>query len=151
MLKEGLRAVAIILLLIIIVMDDFPFYNKLKDQSVQLMLGVLVLACIYFDTTFGFIMGLVLLVIYYEIYKKIILTHEKQLQEELSVQQPKESFQIPATVDYISDNHLLAAQNNVFDVSNFENEIKYVDGYGAQGIGLGYDKDDSYYIWNNHY
>jgi len=160
MIKETLRIVAVILLLIIIIMDDFPFYNKLKDPSTQLFLAVIILACIYYDTTFGFIMGLVLLLIYYEIYKKIIISHENTVTEnmtETSAGLPpnKAHLKQPMKLDYISEAHLLAAQNNIFDMENMNTEITAVGFandadvvYGAQGLGVGYDKDDKYSVFS---
>ena len=59
-------------------MDDFPFYEKMKSPATQLFLGVIVVACIYYDAIFGFITGLVVLLIYYEIYKKIITKAEEK-------------------------------------------------------------------------
>lgn len=169
MIKETLRIVAVILLLIIIIMDDFPFYNKLKDPSTQLFLAIIVLICIYYDTTFGFIMGLVLLLIYYEIYKKLIITHEKNTTEKMtegsnvpvganstSIYAANSGSKLPppAKIDYISEAHLVAAQNNIFDIANMNTEITaygYANDdnviYGAQGLGDGYDKDDRYFVW----
>ena len=164
MIKETLRIVAILLLIIIIVMDDFPFYAKMKDPSTQLFLAILVLACMYYDTTFGFIMGLVLLLIYYEIYKKIIISHERYVSENMTdnvspsmnVQTVKNNKQlaVPSKLDYISEAHLLAAQNNIFDMANMNTEITAFGfandadvAFGAQGLGTGYDHEDRYYIW----
>lgn len=166
MIKETLRIVAVFLLLMIIIMDDFPFYNKLKDPSTQLFLAIIVLVCIYYDTTFGFIMGLVLLLIYYEIYKKIIISHENDVTEKMSNETtsangPKDNQIVstnklspPVKLDYISEAHLLAAQNNIFDMANMNTEITSVGFannadviYGAQGLDLGYDKDDKYHMW----
>ena len=150
MIKESLRLIAIILLVIIIIMDDFPFYQKLKHPSTQLFMAILIVAFIFYDTTFGFIMGVVLLIIYYEIYKKIIMSHEKQLAEKMSEnKQSNESQAYHQTkLDYLSADHLLAAQNNIVDVTNMNTEVKgFDDGYGAQGIGMGYDKYDTYHLF----
>jgi len=89
MFKEVCRLLAFIGLVIIIIFDDFPFYNKIKTPQVQLVLAILVVIALFYDTIFGLLLGLVLLLIYYEIYKKIILPEqnqqlkiEKQLSEE---------------------------------------------------------------------
>jgi hypothetical protein len=157
MIKEGLRLIAIFLLLIIIIMDDFPFYAKMKDSGTQLFLALVVLGIIFYDVTLGFIMGLVLMLIYYEIYKKIILQHEKEQQNtSIERQAIKSGSKIgsnggscngPTKIDFISEAHLLAAQNNIWDVNNFDTEIKSVDGSGAQGLDIGYDSADIYSIW----
>jgi len=61
MIVEFLRIIATLLLIVIILMDDFPFYNKLRDQSVQFILALLTLIIIYYDTTLGFIVALILM------------------------------------------------------------------------------------------
>lgn len=142
MIKETLRILAMILLIMVIVMDDFLFYEKMKNPSIQLILAVIVIFCIFYDVTFGFIMGLVLLLIYYEIYKKIIITHKNKGKE---IKQKTDStfYQDNEIVklDYMSEEHLRSAQNNVFDQNNFNTEIKGINTgfnneqvYGCQGL-----------------
>jgi hypothetical protein len=154
MIKEGFRLIAIFLLIIIIIMDDFPFYAKMKDAGTQLFLALIVLAMIFYDVTFGFIMGLVLMLIYYEIYKKIIIQHEKEQHNQSNIQRSAEGdvatyrdHQGPTKIDFMSEAHLLQAQNNVWDVTNFNTEVKGIDGLGAQGLSIGYDSSDIYSIW----
>jgi hypothetical protein len=146
MIKEVLRIVAILLLVMIIVMDDFPFYEKLKDPVTQLILAIIILICIYFDPTFGFIMALVLMVIYYEIYKKIIQIHESY-NEKTNIQALYDN--IPDQIDFISESHLHTAQNNIVDANHFHTEIKSMhDEYGSvQGLTIGYDKDEKYKMY----
>lgn len=164
MIKEFLRMFAIFLLLIIIIMDDFPFYENMKDTTTQLFLALFVIMCILYDTTFGFIMGLVLIVIYYEIYKKIII-NKKELNEYNKRQEENAIIETnniinnkqPCELNYISNEHLLAAQNNIFDINNFKTEVKGIDRgfnnekvYGVQGLDTehvnytGFDNDDIY-------
>ena len=159
MLKTALRFFALLLLVIIIIMDDFPFYAKMKDATTQLFLALFVIWCIYFDTTLGFILGLVLMVIYYEIYKKIKknvnlnndystyfvenMTENKETEIiDTSIQQPhKSSSEEVVKLNYISEEHLLAAQNNIFDHDNYSTEVTGMKDetnnkqvYGAQGL-----------------
>lgn len=150
MIKETLRLVAIILLLIIIVMDDFPFYDKMKNKDTQLFVALLLVACIYYDTTFGFIMALVVMLIYYEIYKNVKKNTyvAKEAKPDAFTNEAKHSD----AYDYISDEHLVMVQNNVFDSANMSMEVKPDHGigddtkamYGTQGMiagGLrGYDR-----------
>lgn len=146
MIKEGLRLFAVILLIVIIIMDDFPFYTKMKDPGTQMFLALIILAMIFYDVTFGFIMGLVLMLIYYEIYKKIILQHEKE-QYDSSVAAATNNSVTTTKIDFISESQLLQLQNNVWDVNNFNTEIKSIEGLGAQGLNMGYDSLDTYAIW----
>jgi len=175
MIKLALRFVAVLLLLIIIIMDDFPFYEKMKDTATQLFLAIFIIAFVYYDTTFGFIMGLVLILIYYEIYKKIIMRHEKMVKEShekyedrqrdevtpSSISQSSHNYiplnEIPSQLNYISQEHLLAAQNNVFDIDNYKTEVKGIKHgfnnekvYGVQGLDsdhvnyIGYNNEEMY-------
>jgi hypothetical protein len=170
MIKEFLRMFAVFLLLLIIVMDDFPFYEKMKDMTTQLFLALFVIGCLLYDTTFGFIMGLVLIVIYYEIYKKIIIKKkeiEKYQEENISKEIESNTIknQIISSnnylkkceIEYISPEHLLAAQNNIFDINNLKTEIKGIQKgfnnekvYGVQGMDTeqinhqGYDCNDTF-------
>ena len=148
MLKEGLRIIAIFLLILIIIMDDFPFYSKLKDRTTQLFLGIIVLALIYYDTTFGFIMGLVILLIYYEIYKKIINEHQKQNEGTIAKPVMQEAQQCTSEIGYITDAQLLAAQNNIYDIQNFNSEIVGLENaIGPQGLHNGYDNSEKYFVY----
>jgi Ca2+/Na+ antiporter len=176
MFKETLRVFAMFLMMIIIIMDDFPFYSKLRNQSTQLFLGIFVICTIYYDLVLGFIMALVMMLIYYEIYKKVKVTkvtkvtskkndivgiehytkqeeyqphHQHPQQpviEDKEIQMPEhkdKEYQHPPTfvghspkistkngimqLNYISDEHLLAAQNNIFDSQNFATEVKGIE------------------------
>lgn len=191
MFKETLRVFAVILMIVIIIMGDFPFYDKMRDPSTQLFLGILVICTIYYDTVLGFIMGLVLMLIYYEIYKKVKILksqdkivgvesgkkieHYTKLDEETYPRAPPASKSPPGSnpdtptmpvvatkngvmqLNYISEEHLLAAQNNIFDAKNYSSEVKGMEKgynnepvYGAQGLDSdnvnvhGYDEEDRF-------
>lgn len=186
MFKETLRVFAVFLMLIIVIMDDFPFYSKLRDPSTQLFLGTFIIVAFYYDTVLGFILGLVLMLIYYEIYKKIKIKKSiEQTVEHYTKSNDKNTSElntdagkkehaiaprvipgaIPIDVDskcdfklnYISEEHLLAAQNNIFDAKNYTTEVKGIEKgyneekvYGAQGLDsenvnvLGYDTEDRF-------
>ena len=47
MINNLFRFTGIIIFLIILIMDDFPFYVKLKEQYVQLLLAILLLCYQY--------------------------------------------------------------------------------------------------------
>lgn len=183
MFKETLRVFAVFLMLIIVIMDDFPFYNKLRDPMTQLFLGTFVIGTLYYDTVLGFILALVLMLVYYEIYKKVkvkknivntIEHYTKSNNSDVNVVDNKTENAIAPRVipgalpvdvkkecdfklNYISDEHLLAAQNNIFDTHNFTTEVKGIEKgyneekvYGAQGLDsenvnvLGYDHADRF-------
>lgn len=166
MIKESLRLFAVLLLIIIIIADDFPFYNKMKDPGTQFFIAILFVSFIYYDTTFGFIMGLVLMLIYYEIYKK--LKNNKtdylpiaEVEKPLSCALPKPNISCTQEMDYVSEELLVAAQNNIFSEENYDVEVKGVEVgfhnekvYGVQGLDVeklnyqGYSKDDKYYSYS---
>ena len=156
MLKEFLRIFAFVLLLIVIIADDFPFYDKMKNSITQLFLAIVIILMIFYDPLFGFIMGLVIMLIYYEIYKKIKKIKSVEVKDQSS---NAEEYQ-PIMMDYITDEHLHSAQNNIVDVDNFNTEVKGLQNgfnneglYGAQGIDKqklnfgGYDQDDKYFSY----
>lgn len=133
MIKESLRLIAIVLLLIIIVMDDFPFYDKMKNKDTQLFIAVLLIACIYFDTTFGFIMSLVVMLIYYEIYKNI--KKKAVPTKETTAKEMPDAFTNEAKeYSYITEEHLFSAQSNVFDEGNMSVEVKMDHGLGSESM-----------------
>lgn len=154
MLKESLRILAIILLLVIIITDDFPFYDKMKNSTIQLFLAILVIIFIFYDTTFGFLIGLTLMLIYYEIYKKLkfIKKTNNGIQYEEISNKKNDNIIKSIKLDYITDEHLISAQNNIFDKNNFETEVIGVENiqlYGAQGLNkkplflMGYNSLDN--------
>lgn len=155
MIKESLRIFAVLLLFVFIIADDFPFYEKMKNSVLQLFLATIVIGLIFYDPTFGFLMGLVLMLIYYEIYKKVkqITVKKKQPYNEPATEQVAQ----PDVLEYITDEHLKSAQNNIFDAKNYDTEIVGVqygfnneELYGAQGLNkkrsnlIGYDETKSF-------
>jgi hypothetical protein len=158
MLKETLRIIAVLLLLLVAIADDFPFYKKMKNPITQLVIGMILIGLIFYDSVFGFIMGLVLMLIYYEIYKKIKKIKEN---ESSSSQTKKEQNDAkPIMLDYLTNEHLIAAQNNIVKEENYNTEVKGVlkgfnnEGmYSAQGIDkenlnkAGYDYTDKYFSY----
>ena len=73
------RGTGILLFILILILDDFPFYNYLKQEFIQLLLAIFILIIIYCDYLSGLIYSLVLLLIYYEIYKKLDLQKKKKI------------------------------------------------------------------------
>jgi len=160
MLKETLRILAVVLLLIVVIMDDFPFYGKMKDPYTQLFLALVVIAMILYDPLFGFIMGLVVMLIYYEIYQKVKVSKVENNVVTTDGNKINEVSNNAILLDYITEEHLVSAQNNIVDKNNYDTEVKGVEQgfnnegmYGAQGIDkqnlnmVGYDHDDKYFAF----
>ena len=153
MLHETLRILAFCLLICVIIMDDFPIYNKMKDSVTQFFLALCVVLFIYFDPTFGLIMGFVLLMIYFEIYGKI----KKNINGNKNVKNAmpeigsnvwdNEQSKIDSCVtqmEYITDEHLFSAQNNIFDEDNMKKEITVIENNkkGCSTQGFSCDKSN---------
>lgn len=154
MLKESLRILAILLLFVIIISDDFIFYEKLKNQSTQFFIAIFVILCIFYDATFGFLIGLVVMLIYYEIYKKLKIKINND--KTIIIDEENEKQIKTVKLAYITEEHLKSAQNNIFDENNMNKEVKGLEHgfnnegiYGAQGLDQqklnvsGYDATDN--------
>jgi hypothetical protein len=119
----------------------------MKDSVTQFFLALCVILFIYFDPTFGLIMGFVLLLVYFEIYGKIKKTiNGNKIQTNTtpaigSNVWDNEQSKIDSCVtqmEYITDEHLFSAQNNIFDEDNMKKEITATEdnqnGCGTQGF-----------------
>ena len=151
------RGAGILLFILILIMDDFPFYKKMKQPYVQLVLAIFTVMLLLLDPILGFIISMVLMLIYYEIYKKIDIKKgiikkndendkymlnplKKNTEYEKYMLNPlkknkiyenfKESDKIKKDVielDYITEKHLEDAQNNVIDTTIYNDELENAD------------------------
>jgi hypothetical protein len=119
------------------------------------------------DPILGFIISMVLMLIYYEIYKKIDIKKgiiKKNDENDKYMLNPlkKNSYEYFTEkdivkkdiieLDYITEKHLDDAQNNVIDESIYNNELdnEKVDiNYGIQGLKIG-DENISGYNSNEY-
>lgn len=149
------RGAGILLFILILIMDDFPFYKKMKQPYVQLVLAIFTVMLLLLDPILGFIISMVLMLIYYEIYKKIDIKKgiiKKNNENDKYMLNPlkKNSYEYFTEkdivkkdiieLDYITEKHLDDAQNNVIDSSIYNNELdnEKVDiNYGIQGLKIG--------------
>lgn len=149
------RGAGILLFILILIMDDFPFYKKMKQPYVQLVLAIFTVMLLLLDPILGFIISMVLMLIYYEIYKKIDIKKgiiKKNNENDKYMLNPlkKNSYEYFTEkdivkkdiieLDYITEKHLDDAQNNVIDSSIYNNELdnEKVDiDYGIQGLKIG--------------
>jgi Ca2+/Na+ antiporter len=161
------RGAGILLFILILIMDDFPFYKKMKQPYVQLVLAIFTVMLLLLDPILGFIISMVLMLIYYEIYKKIDIKKgiiKKNDENDKYMLNPlkKNSYEYFTEkdivkkniieLDYITEKHLDDAQNNVIDSSIYNNELdnKKVDiNYGIQGLKIG-DENISGYNSNEY-
>tara|TARA_B110001450_G_scaffold74437_1_gene70931 strand:- start:3032 stop:3550 length:519 start_codon:yes stop_codon:yes gene_type:complete len=149
------RGAGILLFILILIMDDFPFYKKMKQPYVQLVLAIFTVILLLLDPILGFIISMVFMLIYYEIYKKIDIKKgiiKKNGENDKYMLNPlkKNSYEYftekdivkknIVELDYITEKHLDDAQNNVINSSIYNNELdneKEDINYGIQGLQIG--------------
>lgn len=170
MILNFIRAVLILLLLFVIIVDfDLPIIINTKTN--QLFIAILILLIILLvDEIIGFLIGLIFLIIYFKFYQKKIMPTKQEPSKEPS-NDPLTSFfnlfsddvkpksytnqpEIPehyvnhmknencTLIPYISDELLKSAQTNIYNDDNYKKEIKTDNNYyGIQGLNSD----------NNHY
>jgi MFS superfamily sulfate permease-like transporter len=168
MIKYSFRILALVLLFIIILVQDIPYTRLFKSATLQLYLAILVmLILLMFDNVTGFILGICLLVLYFKIYNKELKkkknTHvqpaSKESKQGCSLDKPCDKKEIlenysetnkpvvpkPTVMQiaYVTEENLLAAQNNIVNTECYSNEVMGVANqnvYGPQGL----DKQNSH-------
>tara|TARA_B000000477_G_scaffold86228_1_gene73193 strand:- start:2803 stop:3300 length:498 start_codon:yes stop_codon:yes gene_type:complete len=159
MINNILRAIGVILFIIILIMDDFPFYKNMKNPLIQLVLAIILVLILLYDPILGFILSMVIMLIYYEIYKKLKNTNklynnkyeDVNYNPDKSCKNNKEILNSTLKkYDYVTEEHLIKAQNNIIDKNEYNKEHKYYNNkkeYGAQGLNIennlkGYERDE---------
>jgi hypothetical protein len=168
MIINSLRIFTIILLFAIILLPDVNYSKFFKNSTVQLYLAFIVLIIlVLFDNIIGFFLGICLLMLYFKLYSKELKNTSSSIDKKLH-ECPCENKEkigdfntyIPKTdhinneiimeknvlIPFVSEEHLIAAQNNIIDVNNYNMEVLGIQkGYGSQGLNnehlhlLGYD------------
>jgi Ca2+/Na+ antiporter len=126
----------------------FKFYNN------QLALAIIVIFIIVIvDHISGFILGIILLVIYYKFYINNIKQKEKEKEKEKFINKEETKPKV-IKKPYISEELLKSAQDNIFSEENYKTEIIGFESdkkvYGIQGLDIqkndymGYDCKDIY-------
>lgn len=148
MVHNLLRGFGLILFILILIMDDFPFYQKMKLPHVQLVLAILITSLCVYDYISGLIFALVLMLIYYEIYNKNKINNDinSKLDDKYNINMKNKLFenfiqkyetnnQNKILVDFISEKYLDDAQNGyIFDKENYDNNNLNKFDYDIQGI-----------------
>lgn len=148
MIQNLLRGFGLILFILILIMDDFPFYQKMKLSHVQLVLAILITSLCVYDYISGFIFAMVLMLIYYEIYNKSKINNNINinLDDKYNINMKNKLFenfmekyetnnQNKILVDFISEKYLDDAQNGyIFDKENYDNNNLNKFDYDIQGI-----------------
>jgi hypothetical protein len=157
------RGIGILIFLLILIMDDFFFYKKMKEPYVQLILAIFIICLLIYDYITGFIYCMILLLIYYEIYKKIekknipnnnfkyVLNYNDKNKYLENFTQNDIINKDIIQLDYINEKYLQDAQNNIIDINIYDNDTKIKnidteDSYCIQGLNKdikGFNKSDN--------
>ena len=154
----------ILLLLIIIIIIDIPYIAYLKNSTTQLFIAFIILIIFFvIDYFIGFIFALIILTIYFKNNK--ILLNKKELFSDKSLSTIKDDKKPLQTIqtniindddikndkvkllvyDYISPELLDKAQNNIFDIDNYNKKIN--DKFDVQGLdNIEYENINSVFI-----
>lgn len=164
MILQVLR-ILVLVVLIFSIMVDIEIPVILHTQVNQLIIAIIIIAIILLvDEIIGFLLGLLFLIIYFKYYQKLIKNNQVELKEPLIINRndvrneiaenfntdvkptPKEktteitNHYMKITNDgiempYISNELLEKAQTNIYDMTNYNNEIRIDNNtYGVQGL-----------------
>lgn len=150
MVHNLLRGFGLILFILILIMDDFPFYQKMKLPHVQFVIAIIITSLCVYDYISGFIFAMLIMLIYYEIYNKKKINNNintnTNLDDKYNINMKNkllENFmekyetnnQNKILVDFISEKYLDDAQNSyIFDKENYDNNNLTKFDYDVQGI-----------------
>lgn len=150
-----LRFLAIIIFLLIVAINDYPYINAIKDTSIQFIIAILCITILLLvDNITGFILILSVLVLYFKLFNKILIKKTEDVPYEVYINDKDNNIyeSIYEKVNYTTEKNLIDAQNNIVDNQNYNTEIKILDNgtdlYSTQGLDVGtvkgYNKDDMF-------
>jgi hypothetical protein len=118
MILNFIRAVLIILLIFVIIVDfNLPIIINTKTN--QLFIAIIILIIILLvDEIIGFLIGLIFLIIYFKYYQKKIMPKREQLNDSLS---PSPSSSSSSTSPFSSSPAFLSLSNAYETINNYSN------------------------------
>jgi hypothetical protein len=139
-----IRFLSIVVLLLIVVIDKYPYIGLIKDASIQFILALFCITILLIiDNIAGFILILALLILYFKLFNKILIKNNS-LYSGSSYENDKYNNiyeSIYEKVNYTTEKNLVDAQNNIVDIENYNTEIKILDNdtglYSTQGLDVG--------------
>jgi Ca2+/Na+ antiporter len=159
MLDDFIKIILLLLLLITIIVD-IPIYNFLKSSQYQFLIALIILSILLFvDTGMGFILAIIMFIIYFKIYTKIINKNSEENMDNKNNSDKndndtvaKENIDDKNITDknnilYISPQHLVAAQNNIFNIESYNTEVKgFQKGHNNENVysAQGFDIEKNY-------
>lgn len=155
MIYNIFRFFALMLLLVFVLVKDIKIPVWIKNQYIQLYIAIfIILFLIFIDDITGFIFGIAILVLYFRIYNKELKNKKNQSKEnnircvfdntskpnmEDFVENKPHKTPCMTEIEYVTEEHLLAAQNNIIDVNNYNKEILGIENdkvYGTQNLEI---------------
>lgn len=148
-----LRFLAIVILLLIIAIDNYPYIEIIKNASVQFIIALFCITILLLvDNITGFILILAVLVLYFKLFNKLLIK-KNNTPYTLYESDPNNNIyeSIYEKVNYTTDKNLVDAQNNIVDIENYNSEIKIIESkekmlYSTQGLDVGsvkgYNRDE---------
>lgn len=158
--------IILLIFLVIVVLIDIPKNKTLKDPYYQFVFAcIILLILLAVDVGIGFILAIIMFIIYYKVYSKILKnnndkdTNTNKSNKEINKNTYNQSID-NSKLDYMNKEHLIAAQTNIFDTKSYNTEVKgFKHGYNNEPVvsaqGLNLDKsnisgfDDKYYLSYN--
>jgi len=149
-----LRFLAIVVLLLLIAIDNYPYIVIIKNATFQFIVALFCITILLLvDNITGFILILATLVLYFKIYNKLLINNKKDIPYTLYENDPNNNIyeSIYEKVNYTTDKNLVDAQNNIVDLENYNSEIKIIENkvkelYSTQGLDVGsvkgYNRDE---------
>jgi len=155
---NGFRLISLIILFIVFIIKDIQFKKLFKDPLMQLYFAIICITILMLiDNITGFILTISLLLIYFRIYTNEIknktdknktvakFTNDVDI-DKCTIEAPSiKSIVENATdcnkVPYITEENLLAAQTNIYNIDNYDTEIGELSSeinagplYNSQGL-----------------
>ena len=152
---NSFRALALILLVIILIIKEIPFKNLFKDLMIQFYMALTcILILLLVDNIFGFILSICLLTLYFRIYtnelnlinnndnnyinNSNVYTETITDKCTMNMEQVNSERRLPVEVEvnnnntnclvpYITEENLLAAQSNIVNPEGYNKEYYGVD------------------------
>ena len=152
---NSFRALALILLVIILIIKEIPFKNLFKDLMIQFYMALTcILILLLVDNIFGFILSICLLTLYFRIYtNELNLINNNDNNDinnsnvytetitdkcTMNMEQVNSERRLPVEVEvnnnntnclvpYITEENLLAAQSNIVNPEGYNKEYYGVD------------------------
>ena len=150
-----LRFLAIVIFLLIIVIDKYPYDILIKNTNIQFIIALFcITVLLLIDNITGFILILAVLVLYFKLFNKILIKKTENVPYEVYINDKDNNIyeSIYEKVNYTTEKNLIDAQNNIVDTQNYNTEIKILDNdtdlYSTQGLDVGtvkgYNKEDMF-------